>query len=93
MSKSWKALIDTCKTKGTAELELKTRQHQLPLLKGLFLVCTTDTQVFITREREGDEKQGAAYYAVERLRGYRVWELDLEGQCQSTHVRACNHWQ
>ncbi|KAI5061759.1 hypothetical protein GOP47_0024264 [Adiantum capillus-veneris] len=67
VSKSWRALIDACKTMGAAELELKTRQYQLPLLRGLFLICTSDTQVFITRQRVGDERKGATYHTVEQL--------------------------
>ncbi|MCO5588477.1 hypothetical protein L7F22_042434 [Adiantum nelumboides] len=45
ISKSWRAFIDTCTSQHAAELEPQTRQHQLPLLKGLFLICTFDAQV------------------------------------------------
>ncbi|KAI5069783.1 hypothetical protein GOP47_0016084 [Adiantum capillus-veneris] len=67
ISKSWRAFIDASKTKQTAELDLKNRHYQLPLLRGLFLVCTSDLQVFITRECASNEKQ-VAYYAIERQR-------------------------
>ncbi|MCO5568824.1 hypothetical protein L7F22_022525 [Adiantum nelumboides] len=67
ISKSWRAFIDTSKAKHSAELELKARHYQLPLLRGLFLICTSDIQVFITREHANDDgKQAATYDAVQR---------------------------
>ncbi|KAI5079025.1 hypothetical protein GOP47_0006696 [Adiantum capillus-veneris] len=63
ISKHWRASIDTLTTRPF--LAAETRKHQLPLLKGLFLIWTTvDTQLFLERDYTEDGKRKATFHTV-----------------------------
>ncbi|KAH7278977.1 hypothetical protein KP509_38G067600 [Ceratopteris richardii] len=63
ISKSWKIWIDSLQHRKGIELE--TRKCQLPLLRGMFLVCTLDMQLFITRDDLCEENLRPEYYPVQ----------------------------
>lgn len=64
ISKSWRAMIDSCRKRP--DIQLKSRKYQLPLLDGLVLICTFDNNIFITRDRVPVyfEDQKAEYFSV-----------------------------
>ncbi|MCO5603303.1 hypothetical protein L7F22_057452 [Adiantum nelumboides] len=72
ISKYWRASIDTLKSQ--AGLAVETRKHQLPLLKGLFLICTSaDVCLFLSKGHADNAKQMARYHIVQEGQIHRQW--------------------
>ncbi|KAI5079023.1 hypothetical protein GOP47_0006694 [Adiantum capillus-veneris] len=73
-SKHWRASIDTLAT--LPYFAAQTRKHQLPLLKGLFIICTTkDPQLFLVRDHTEDDKRKrkTTFHTVREGRIHSHW--------------------
>ncbi|KAI5056182.1 hypothetical protein GOP47_0029703 [Adiantum capillus-veneris] len=64
VSKSWRASMDT--SVKQPELQVKSRNHQLPLLDGCILIHTFDNHTFIAKDRiHSEELRAASFYRMQ----------------------------